>query len=96
MANPEIFPRIETINLFRNSIGDAGALILSRSKPFINLKAIYLGENNISDIGAVALIKSNSFPMLGVLDMVKNNLGLETSKAIFTRSKDRNVQIIIR
>ena len=50
---------LEALNLFDNSISDAGAVYLSQALPLtMSLKALNLNNNDISDVGASHLVKA--------------------------------------
>jgi len=91
------FPELETLNLHRNELGDAGAVALAGARHLGRLSALYVGQNNITDAGAVALIESSAFSELATLDLVQNPTGEDTMIAAFKRNKkDGKIQIITR
>ena len=82
--------------MFRNELGDDGAIAIANSKNFPNLKALYIGQNNITDAGAGALLEAVSFPKLKILDLIMNPLSENIYIKAYKMSKERDVQVILR
>ena len=87
---------LETLGLFRNRIGDEGALKLAVADNLPNLKILYVGQNSITDVGSISMIESSQFPNLELLVLSLNHLGKNTVKAVFKRNKKNPIQIIYR
>lgn len=69
---------IKTLGLYRNSLGDAGALVLSSvlAKNKLPLHSLYLGGNNVGNAGAEALARAlSSNRYLQVLSLEGGSLG---------------------
>ena len=96
LKKSEKFSQLQTLNLFRNEIGDWGALAFANSRNFPNLESLFLGENSITDKGAVALIESKAFPALKILDLGKNLLGEPSALAAFQVNRKGKVRVIYR
>jgi Leucine-rich repeat (LRR) protein len=82
--------------LFRNEVGDDGALAFSVSTNFPKLETLYLGDNNITDKGAVVLIESKAFPALKTLDLGKNLLGEASAMAALKVNRAEKILVIYR
>ena len=82
--------------MFRNEIGDPGAVAFAKSVHFFKLQSLYFGENNITDEGAVALIESGAFPELNFLDLGKNLLGESTALAAFKVNRKEKVRVLYK
>lgn len=96
LASTSVFPQLQSLNLFRNDIGDDGALAFANSKEFPHLELLYLGDNKITDQGAVPLIESKFFPQLRVLDMAMNPLGESSMMAAFKVNRKGKLQVVYR
>ena len=68
------YPRLDELNLARQSIGDVGLRALCESWGFPRLRQLDLSENNITDAGAKVLVGSGLFRRLYRLSMSGNDL----------------------
>ncbi|MGL4550831.1 MAG: TIGR02996 domain-containing protein [Gemmataceae bacterium] len=68
-------PRLETLDLSGNVIGNDGAAALADSPFFGRLRRVALSNNRVGDAGALALAGSPFAATLGLLDLAKNPIG---------------------
>merc|ERR1711924_65487 len=67
--------KITELDLYFNSIGDAGAAALAEALPASKLTTLSLGSNSIGDAGAAALVKALPASKLTWLDLHSNRMG---------------------
>ncbi|OAQ23034.1 hypothetical protein K457DRAFT_1911315 [Linnemannia elongata AG-77] len=88
---------LTTLDLFNNSIGDSGAVVLSKAlKTNSTLTTLDLSGNSIGDKGAVALseaLKTNS--TMTTLDLSGNSIGDKGAVALFEALKTNSTLITL-
>jgi alkylated DNA nucleotide flippase Atl1 len=75
LANHPIFRRYQEINLERNSIGNKGAIELSKVLAQSQLQILNLERNKIGDTGAIELAKVLAQSQLQMLNLEGNYIG---------------------
>ncbi len=69
------FPRLETLQLWENALGDKGAVALSRWPILGQLSTLELGKNRVGAKGGSALAESPFLQRIEQLSLVANALG---------------------
>jgi len=67
-----VLGKLKTLNLYRNSLKDAGAKIFAKENKLVNLEDIDLAQNEIGDEGLIALSESKAFPHLVAIYLDNN------------------------
>lgn len=74
-CDPAAFPRLRTLRLWENSLGDKGTLALSKWPLLGLLSNLELGKNRIGEKGGRALAESPFLERIEELSLVANALG---------------------
>lgn len=71
------FPKLKTLNLYRNSLKDGGAKVFAQDNELEGLEEIDLAQNEIGDEGILALANSKKFPHLAAMYLDNNFASIE-------------------
>jgi uncharacterized protein (TIGR02996 family) len=75
-------PHLRRLRLYKNPIGDRGAISLAQSASLPNLHYLDLSETRIGNKGIVALSNAHHLRQLSQLDLVGNQIEAEGAKAL--------------
>ena len=82
LAKMSPLPKLRSLILRHNILGDAGTMALAKSGSFPNLEEMQLGWTETRDAGALAFGSSDKFKKLKKLDLRGNFLANKTKEEL--------------